>query len=70
MDPNDLPDTAAIAAALLLDDRNKAVVKEALKEWMDDKFSSFGKWTVGALAATGLYFALWFFFTLHAWRVT
>jgi hypothetical protein len=32
----------------------KEALKEALKEWMDDKFASFGKWTAGALAAMAL----------------
>lgn len=31
------------------DDDIKDVFKEALKEWMDEKFAKFGKWTLGAL---------------------
>lgn len=32
----------------------KGVIKEAITDWLDDQFSTFGKWTVGGLAAAGL----------------
>lgn len=45
------------------DEAMKAAVKEALKEWLDEKFLSFGKWSVAALAAAALagivFFVLW-----------
>lgn len=41
----------------------KRVFKDALKEWLDEKFSQFGKWSMGAFAAMALaalaYFILW-----------
>ncbi len=41
----------------------KEIVKEALKEWLDDKFAAFGKWTAVSLAAVIMaalfYFVLW-----------
>lgn len=41
----------------------KRVIKEALKEWLDEKFSQFGKWSMAAVAAAGMvalvYFILW-----------
>lgn len=41
-------------------DRVKSALKEALKEWMDDKYAEFGKWSfhailAGALAALAYY---------------
>lgn len=40
----------------------KAAVKEALKEWLDEQFATFGKWTfTGLLAAAfagGVYLAM------------
>lgn len=30
----------------------KALVKEAIGEWLDAKYSQFGKWTINGLAAT------------------
>jgi tryptophan synthase beta subunit len=49
-------------------DTMKDAVKEALKEWLDDKFSTFGKWAAVTLAALGLaafvYFVLW----AHGWK--
>ena len=31
----------------------KAALKEALKEWLDDQFAALGKWTFGGLMAAG-----------------
>lgn len=31
----------------------KAAIKEAISEWLDDKFSQFGKWTFYGLMAAG-----------------
>lgn len=41
---------------------NKAVIKEALKEWLDDKFLAFGKWSMAAIAASALAAAVYFIF--------
>lgn len=30
---------------------DKEVIKEAFKEWLDEKFAEFGKWTLKSLAA-------------------
>jgi hypothetical protein len=41
----------------------KQVTKEALKEWLDEKFIVFGKWTITTVLAAALaaltYFILW-----------
>lgn len=40
----------------------KAVVKEAIQEWLDKQFSSFGKWTlVGVASALFSAAVLWVF---------
>lgn len=43
-------------------DIQKEVIKEAIKEWLDDQFATFGKWVLGSilvLVFTGLvYLAL------------
>lgn len=45
------------------DEEIKDALKEALKEWLDEKFTTFGKWSFGSLAVLGLgafvYFILW-----------
>lgn len=38
---------------------DKSVVKEALKEWLDEKFMEFGKWSIAGLSAAGLVAVLW-----------
>lgn len=35
-------------------DEKKAIVKEAISEWLDAKYSAFGKWTLHGIAAAGL----------------
>ena len=41
----------------------KRITKEALKEWLDEKFLNFGKWSfatiMAALLAALIYFILW-----------
>lgn len=31
----------------------KQIFKEVLNEWLDDKFRTLGKWTLGGIAALG-----------------
>lgn len=38
----------------MAEEDQKRVIKEALKEWMDDKFAQFGKWSAAGLAALAL----------------
>ncbi len=48
----------------------KAAAKEALKEWLDDKFLAFGKWTFAGLLA-GLFFAsIYFMLSMSGWHFT
>jgi hypothetical protein len=48
---------------LMSEQDQKEVLKEALREWLDDKFTVLGKWTARALAAAVfaaiVYFLLW-----------
>lgn len=45
------------------DEQTKEVVKEALREWLDEKYAEFGKWTLHGLIAAALvglvYFIVW-----------
>lgn len=51
------------------DDRiTKDVVKEALKEWLDEKFLAFGKWTFISLMAAGLCGVVYFIFWLEVFK--
>jgi hypothetical protein len=47
------------------DEEQKNLIKEALREWLDDKFMQFGKWSAMGLAALVLaalvYFVLSFY---------
>jgi hypothetical protein len=37
----------------------KAALKEALKEWLDEKFAQLGKWSMGAIAVAALGLLAW-----------
>lgn len=41
----------------------KEATKEALKEWLDSRYATFGRWSIGALGAAGLaalvYLIMW-----------
>lgn len=47
----------------MTEEETKRALKEALKEWMDDRFIAFGKWSfvtlLGAVFAALTYFILW-----------
>lgn len=51
---------------------NKRVVKEAfkeaLKEWLDEKFTDFGKWSLGGIAALILSLIVYMILVTHGWR--
>lgn len=46
----------------------KAAVKDALKEWLDEKFAMFGRWGLGSLAALGLAAVVYFILWAYGWR--
>ena len=35
-------------------EEQKEIVKEAIREWLDEKYSSFGKWTLHGVLASVL----------------
>lgn len=52
------------------DDKNiqKELVKEALKEWLDDKFLAFGKWSAAAIGAAAFTALMYFIFWFDGWK--
>lgn len=50
---------------------DKETVKEALKEWLDDKFAAFGRWSFAAAAAAAFAALMYFVLKMNGWqRVT
>ena len=45
-------------------DERKALIKEALREWLDEKYSTFGKWTAHGFGAVVIAAAAY----LIAWK--
>ena len=48
-------------------EEQKEVLKEALREWLDEKFASFGKWSLGGICAILLCLLAYFWLTTHGW---
>ena len=54
----------------MTDDREemtKRALKEALKEWLDERFALFGKWSFAAAAALLLAGAVYFILISQGW---
>lgn len=49
-------------------DEMKQAVKEALKEWLNDKFTTFGKWSMTSLAAIALAALVYFILRMNGWQ--
>jgi predicted ferric reductase len=46
----------------------KAAMKEGLKEWLDEKFSTLGKWSAGTFAALALVAVVWLILRSQGWQ--
>lgn len=42
------------------DEDTKALMKEAIKEWMDDKVLQFGKWSITTILCSGIFALVYF----------
>jgi hypothetical protein len=55
------------------DDRKqfiKDAMKEAMKEWLDEKIMSFGKWSLRAIGAAIIVALVYFILTVNGWSHT
>lgn len=46
----------------------KAITREALKEWLDEKFTLFGKWSLGTLSALVFSAVVYFILKMNGWH--
>lgn len=46
----------------------KELFKEALKEWLDEKFSLFGKWAFASILAAFFSAVVYFVFIVNGWK--
>jgi hypothetical protein len=46
----------------------KEALKAALKEWLDEKFATFGRWSLTAISAASLTALAWFILTANGWH--
>ena len=54
-----------------LDPKNDAIkeaLKEGLREWLDDQFAEFGKWTMRAAVAALLAGVVWLALVSSGWK--
>jgi hypothetical protein len=45
----------------------KDAIKEALREWLNDQYAEFGKWTARSIVAVVLAGLVWFWASSHGW---
>lgn len=59
-----------ILSELMAMDKNefKQATKEAIKEWLDERFAQFGRWSAGAFAAAGLAALTYFILRANGWH--
>ena len=46
----------------------KEALKEAIKEWMDDKVLQFGKWSIVTLACSGIFALAYFILSVNGFH--
>lgn len=54
--------------AELSDEQIKDAAKEAFREFLDEKFATFGKWSLGGLAAAFLVAVTYFILIMNGWH--
>ncbi len=47
-------------------DEQKEIVKEAIREWLDEKYAAFGKYTFHGIMAAGIGWMAYFLLS-HGW---
>lgn len=52
----------------MTDPQMKEIVKEAIKEWMDERFSAFGKWTIATAGVVLFGWAIYGLLLLNGWH--
>ena len=51
-----------------IDSSEKEILKEALKEWLNDRFSEFGKFSLGAFMTAILGLSVYAILVLNGWH--
>lgn len=49
-------------------DDQKEAMKQAIKEWLDERFNQFGRWTFNALAAAFFAALIYFVLKMNGWQ--
>lgn len=57
-----------VTSKVVEDEKIKEALKQALKEWLDEKFAAFGRWTFKGILAAMIFAAAYFFLITHGWK--
>jgi hypothetical protein len=50
-------------------EQQKQAIKEALEEWLDKQFTSFGKWSLKGIVAVALAGLVYLWAMTHGWSI-
>ena len=50
------------------EEETKSALKQAIKEWLDEQFAKFGRWTFYGLAAAGLAALTYLIMAANGWH--
>ena len=53
----------------MTDPDQKEVLKQAIKEWMDDRYAEVGKWAVKVLLTAAVTLILWKYIELRGYKL-
>lgn len=66
-DDDDFKEKLKEAMRELRDRETKAIFKEALKEWLDDQFLKFGRWSFFGLLTMAFGGIVWLYLSSQGW---
>lgn len=49
-------------------DEQKRIMKEALKEWLNEQFAAFGKFALSTIVVLAFTFLVWVYFASHGFK--
>ena len=52
-----------------MDQDHKEIVKQAIKEWMDERYAEIGRWTIRVILTTAVTGLLWAYIQARGFKI-